>query len=313
MYYNRKKLFSKGVIKIESNNNYIFDNYIKMARGFRKEKKLNKALKFYKKANNLSIGKKDKELILDIALLYDELGFREMAKKKYKEAIEIDENFENAYYGLAVVYDEEEDYKRARKYYKKAIEINPNYDKAYFFLANILDEEGFKEEAIENYKKVIEINPKDLWAYANIGCILEELSRDEEALLYLKKALEIDKNQFKVLFNMGVVLNKLKRKEEAKKYYKKSIESNDTYPYSYLNLALLYKDEDIEETIRILSLGIENNPGEAFLYYNRGCHFLKNNEVENAIKDIRRSIQLDDFFIDYSKKDKELSEIWDEI
>ena len=101
-------------------------------------------------------------------------------------------------------------------------------------------------------------------------------------------ALEIDKNQFKVLFNIGVVLNKLKRKEEAKKYYKKSIKSNDTYPYSYLNLALLYKDEDIEETIRILSLGIENNPGEAFLYYNRGCHFLKNNEVENAIKDIRR-------------------------
>ena len=84
-----------------------------MARGFRKEKKLNKALKFYKKANNLSIGKRDKDLILDIALLYDELGFREMAKKKYKEAIEIDSNFENAYYGLAVVYDEEEDYKRA--------------------------------------------------------------------------------------------------------------------------------------------------------------------------------------------------------
>ena len=250
-----------------------------MARGFRKEKKLNRALKFYKKANNLSAGKKDKDLILDIALLYDELGFKEIAKKKYKEAIEIDPDFENAYYGLAVVYDQEKDYKRAMQYYKKAIEINPN----------------------------------ELWAYANIGCILEEMSKDEEALLYLEKALEIDENQFRVLFNIGVVLNKLGRKEEAKKYYRKSIENNDTYPYSYLNLALLYKDEDINETIRILSLGIENNPGEAFLYYNRGCHFLKINEPENAVKDIRRSIQLDDFFIDYYKKDNELSEIWDEI
>lgn len=302
------------MIKINSNdNNYLFDNYVKMARGFRKEKKLNRALKFYKKANNLSAGKKDKDLILDIALLYDELGFKEIAKKKYKEAIEIDPDFENAYYGLAVVYDQEKDYKRAMQYYKKAIEINPNYDKAYFFLANILDEEGFQEDAIENYKKAIEINPNELWAYANIGCILEEMSKDEEALLYLEKALEIDENQFRVLFNIGVVLNKLGRKEEAKKYYRKSIENNDTYPYSYLNLALLYKDEDINETIRILSLGIENNPGEAFLYYNRGCHFLKINEPENAVKDIRRSIQLDDFFIDYYKKDNELSEIWDEI
>lgn len=47
------------------------------------------------------------------------LDLEKWQKKKYKEAIEIDENFENAYYGLAVVYDEEEDYKRARQYIKR--------------------------------------------------------------------------------------------------------------------------------------------------------------------------------------------------
>lgn len=38
MYYNRKKLFSKGVIKIESNNNYLFDNYIKWQEVLEREK-----------------------------------------------------------------------------------------------------------------------------------------------------------------------------------------------------------------------------------------------------------------------------------
>lgn len=294
-------------------NNYIFYNYIEMGRKYREGNNLLKALKFYKKAYSCPIGKKDLDLILDIALIYDELGFKDLAIKKYEEALKIDSEFANAYYGLGVIYDDEGEYDKALELYKKAIELNPSYDKAYFFLANILDEKGCKEEAINNYKKVIEINPNDLWAYANIGCILEELCKYNEALEYLEKALEIDCNQYKVLFNMGVVLNKLGRIEESKVYYKKSIKNNEYYPYSYLNLALLYEEDDLEECIKILSLGIENNPQQAFLYYNRGCHYIKAKEYNSAVKDIRRSIELDDFFIEYSRKDKDISEIWHEI
>lgn len=295
------------------NNNYLFYNYIEMGRKYRGDKNLLKALKFYKKAYSCPIGKKDIDLILDLALLYDELGFKDLAIKKYEEALKIDNDFPNAYYGLGVIYDEDGQYDKAIELYRRAIELNPSYDKAYFFLANILDEKGLKEEAINNYKKVLEINPNDLWAYANIGCILEEQCKYNEALEYLKKALEIDSNQYKVLFNMGVVLNKLGCVQEAKKYYKQSIENNEYYPYSYLNLALLYEDDHLEECIKILSLGIENNPNEAFLYYNRGCHYIKAKEYKSAIKDIKKSIELDDFFIEYSRKDKDISEIWHEI
>ena len=56
------------------NKNYLYNNYINMARGLTTEKNLLKALKFYKKAYSLSIGKDDIELLMDMALIYDEIG-----------------------------------------------------------------------------------------------------------------------------------------------------------------------------------------------------------------------------------------------
>ena len=73
---------------------------------------------------------------------------------------------------------------------------------------------------------------------------------------------------------------------------------------------IVYTYTPLPESIESIALKAKSPIKELF---NEISFKLKNNEVENAIKDIRRSIQLDDFFIDYSKKDKELSEIWDEI
>ena len=137
--------------------NYLYINYLNMARNLRTEKNLLKALSFYKKAYKLDVGKTDVELLLDMALLYDEAGLKKEAEDKYLEVLKLDEDEARAYYGLAIIYDDEDKLGIAKKYYKKAIEKNPNYDKAYFFLANIYDQFDDKDRAIENYKKAIEI------------------------------------------------------------------------------------------------------------------------------------------------------------
>ena len=292
------------------NKNYLYSNYINMARECITNKEDLKALKFYKKAYDMPIGKEDIELLIDMALLYDKIGLKDYAEKRYKEVLKIDNKCANAYYGLGVLYDEKEDFDNAIKYYKEAIKYNPSYDKAYFFLANIYDEKGEKDLAIENYKKVIKINSNDLWAYVNIACIYEELNRDEEGIKYLKKALEIDKFNYKVLYNMGVSLKKLKKIDDAKKFYNLSIKENKEYPYSYLNLAVIFKEEgDYNKAINILNEGIDNT-NKDFLYYHRGCIYAKLKENEKALRDINKSIELNDFFIEYSKNDKDLEELY---
>ena len=274
------------------NKNYLYNNYLNMARNLRTENNILKSLTFYQKAYAMNIGKQDIELLMDMALIYDEIGFLDEAERKYLEIIELDEDEARAYYGLAIIYDENDELEKAKEYYEKAIEKNPNYDKAYFFLANIYDEFGEKDNAIINYKKAIEINPNDLWTYANLSCILEEMNRNEDALHYINKALEVDNRNYKVLFNKAVILNKLNRTAESKEYYIKSIQ-----------------ERDFKKAIEVISQGIEHNENQGFLYYNRGCFYVNLNENMKAFNDIIKSIELDDLFFDYMKKDRELDPV----
>ena len=115
-----------------SDKRYIFENYLNIARGFVSEKEYSKALKFYNKAYRFHEGKNDIELVLDIALLYDKLGYKNEAEEKYKAAIKIDKKDARAYYGLGVLYDEDGFLEEAIEFYKNAIELDPKYDRAYF-------------------------------------------------------------------------------------------------------------------------------------------------------------------------------------
>ncbi|MCQ2020761.1 tetratricopeptide repeat protein, partial [Clostridium butyricum] len=110
--------------------------------------------------------------------------------------------------------------------------------------------------------------------------------------------------------NKGVILNKLNRVEESKEYYKKSIEVNPKYPYSFLNLAVMYKEnKEYEKAIHIINEGIKENEEQGFLYYNRACFNVHIDKNEEAFYDVKRSIELDELFFDYMKKDSELDPI----
>ncbi len=116
------------------NKNYLYDNYLNMARNLKSERNLLKALKFYKKAYALNIGKTDIEFLLDMALLYDEIGLGKEAEEKYLEIINLDEDEPRAYYGLGTIHDELGNLSKAKEYYKISIQKDSSYDKAYFII-----------------------------------------------------------------------------------------------------------------------------------------------------------------------------------
>lgn len=111
-------------------NRYLFENYINIGRDFVTKKEYVKALKFYKKAYSFLEGKRDIELILDMAILFDKLGYKELSEEKYNEVIKLEKNDARAYYGLGVLYDEDGFLEDAIDYYKKAIELDNKYNRA---------------------------------------------------------------------------------------------------------------------------------------------------------------------------------------
>ena len=113
------------------------------------------------------------------------------------------------------------------------------------------------------------------------------------------------------LFNLGVACRKLGQIKEAIRYYRKSLQSNPDYSFTYLNLAILYKEEfkDYQESIGIYTEGIKYNPEVSVLYYNRACCYALLHDKEAALEDIKISTQLSPSLIDYMKTDDELSEV----
>jgi tetratricopeptide (TPR) repeat protein len=131
-----------------------------------------------------------------------------------------------------------------------------------------------------------------------------------ELVPVIRKALEISPKHYKILFNKGVILNKLNKIEDSKEYYKKSIIENPKYPYSFLNLSVIYREEgNFEKAIEVINEGIKENQEQGFLYYNRACFYVNIKENLKAFKDVEKSIKLDDLFLDYMKKDRELDPI----
>ena len=72
----------------------------------------------------------------------------------------------------------------------------------------------------------------------------------------------------------------------------------------------MYRErEDYSRAIEIINEGIAENEDEGFLYYNRACFYVAVNKLDLALDDILKSIELNDFFEDYMKKDEELDAI----
>ena len=243
-------------------------------------------------------------------MAYEQLGFYFRSARIYYRVLREYPKDPRGYYGIAILYDNNKQYEKAIPWYKKALEVNPEFVPAWFFLANAVYETGDKQQSIECYRKVISLAPSNFWAYNNLGSILEEMDQNTEALQYFRKALEIIPGHHKALFNIGVVLSKMGYEQKAQEYYWDSIRGYNRYPYSFLNLSLLYKKEkQLDRAIVVISEGIRCNPNASFLYYNRACYLAIAGHVDDAFVDVVWAAKLNPSYISYAEKDEDLESV----
>lgn len=247
---------------------------------------------------------------LELAIIYDQLGCFFRAGRIYYRAIKKYPDDARGYYGIAILHDNRKKYQEAIVWYKKSLEVNPEFIPAWFFMANAVYETGDKLTAIDCYKKVTALDPSNFWAYNNAGSIYEELDMNTEALQYFRKALEIIPGHHKALFNIGVALSKMGYEQKASEYYWESIRGYNRYPYSFLNLSLLYKKEEkLDRAIVVISEGIRCNPDASFLYYNRACFLAIAGNTDDAFVDVVRAAKLNPSFISFAEKDEDLANV----
>jgi tetratricopeptide (TPR) repeat protein len=152
------------------------------------EKKYDDALKFYRKAVDLSPLNPSRyrapaQLLLDAERYQEVVDLLEIAVKKQVDFNEIYHFLSQAYYHL-------KDYKQAVKHIRHAVEKEPENVTYLNQLALSYKESGELEEAKKTYNRVIKLDPDNLQGLFNKAIMLSQTDQREDAIKILKRVIE---------------------------------------------------------------------------------------------------------------------------
>ena len=126
--------------------------------------------------------------------------------------------------GLALVKTEE--HQKAIDLFKQALEINPDFEESYLQLGIAYRNVGSHDLALKALQSLLERNPGNGPALFFQGLSLQDLERYQESIVYFEQAGSLDANLHQAaLFNIGRAHFELGNNEEAKAKFNETIKA----------------------------------------------------------------------------------------
>lgn len=150
------------------------------------------AVESLEKAKNLSPF--DKSVYNELGKCYIQLNQVDLALKRFRRAIKLDENYTDAKFNLAVAHEYADEFEMAVNIYLKVIADRPSFISAYNNLASLYMRMDNLSESIVYFKKLLQINPDFYRAYLGIAVSLDKLDQKRESIRYYKKYMEYKPN-----------------------------------------------------------------------------------------------------------------------
>ncbi len=180
----------------------------------------------------------------------------------YQKAIEIDDDYAEAYAGLAQTYivlvawqflDPNEGDTKASIFAKKALELNNNLPSGYTALAATLEGEWRWKEAEDFYKRAIDLSPNYSTAHQWYAELLSALGRHDEAVKEMQYALALDPLSMIINHNLGLIYYYAHDFHKAELQYKKTMELDENFGSTDYFLYLNYlATEDYDQAVKAL-------------------------------------------------------------
>jgi len=178
---------------------------------------------------------KERELFPEATLLKSggaliEAGKPDEAEVLFKQAIQKNPYYADAYFGLGRAYTNMGLYERAIKEINKAIELNP-YRAAYpEGLGLVYFAMGQFEEAIRQYKKAAALGPEEPAMHSyRLGAAYEEKGSLDEAALCYKKSVELEPEFVHAWYALGTVYGKMEKWNEAIRSFEEALQVRPDY------------------------------------------------------------------------------------
>jgi len=203
-------------------------------------------------------------------------GRYDEAIAEYNKAIEIDQNFTNAYINRGYDYLKKKQYDPAITDYTKAIELDPEYAKSYNGRGTAYMYIKRFNSAVLDFNKAIELDPNLTGAYTGRDYSTEILTQASEHNL------------------KGVTLADTGKYSEAFTSFSKAIEVYPYYYSAYTNIGIIcIIAEQYNLAITAFDSALNLNPDYAPAYSGRGLACIYTESYEEALTDLDRALQID--------------------
>ena len=165
---------------------------------------------------------------------------------------------------LGQALEEEGRIEEAMGHYRQAIEHNALFADAYNNLGLALEKVGEEKEAVHIYKNVLKFDPGNPDALYNLGSSLGREGRTKEALAHLEKS---HLNQHPdadpdVHNNIGIILAMHGRLQDSIRHFNEALRINAKDPLTHNNLALTYaRQGEFAEAKRHFQEALRLDPG----------------------------------------------------
>lgn len=164
-------------------------------------------------------------------------GFREEARDHYRDAVEADPDFIDAWFRLGVLEQVMGLTDDAARRYRHVLELKNDHVEAMINLGNILRLRGEYDEAISLLERAATVKPDHASTYNTLGAVYKDRDDLDTAIAHYRKALELDPHFAEALNNLGVALQEKAQFQEAEKVFRQAVASDPNLAEAHFNLA----------------------------------------------------------------------------
>lgn len=215
---------------------------------------------------------------------------------------------------------EKGDLVKAKLEFKNAIQIDPKFSDAYYMLGMVELRGGNFQGAFGAFNKAVELNPLHWDSHIQMGRLLLGARQFDKALEKADLVLKENPKNEDALLLKGSVFLARKESEKAQQLLEGLIGQGMSRPDVYMLLASAYmQKEEVKKAEGILQKGVEINPKSVMLNLVLSDVYIRSKRMDEAVATIQSVIELEPKNIQYrialagiyweSKKEKDAQDV----
>jgi tetratricopeptide (TPR) repeat protein len=282
-----KKYFRKA-LDIKPDHKSSFNNLMKI---FKDLQQLDSVTHFIRTTGRQN--QNDISLMNDLGLVFLEQKRLDSSLLYFRRAIQMDPLNASLYNNISLAFREMRQFDSARSYLQKAAQLDPDNGSVSVNLANLFRQLRQIDSATFYFKKqLLQRVENNARAYQTVGLFLADIKAYDSAIVYYKKAIEYDPGLVSAYNNTGAAYMLLEKPDSAFVYYRKAVALDSTYFTSVLNLGLLYHSmQEYDSAAFYLQKAIRLNPTNARTYYQLATSYALNNQLNEAVENLRLAFE----------------------